>query len=96
MELLPFDEIKERIKDRIEYGLAYRVDSNFYFDIAVTKISLIYMKSAKANALNEYYYAPMWCFLTDTIDEAMPLLPGMHLINALDGTFVTFAYDVFD
>ena len=85
VELLPFDVIQQRIKKRIEYGRAWS-DGKFY-DIHINKISLVYLKSAKANSIYEYYYSPMWCFYSNA-DNEMPLLEGVHFINAIDGTFV--------
>ena len=88
VELMPFDEIKERIKDRISYGLSRYSDKKF-MDIHIDKIALVYLKSSKANTVREYYYSPMWCF-TNRAESPylMPLQDGINFINAIDGTFV--------
>ena len=87
VELMPFDEIKERIKDRIEYGLSWGGSKSI--PVRIDNIMLLYLKSAKANSINEYYYTPVWGF-TDRGDSPylIPLKDGINFINAIDGTFV--------
>ncbi len=90
VELLPFDKIKERIVDRIKYGLSYRDDEGYEDVVMINRIFLAYVKAEKANELYEYYFAPMWCFTDELTDLSIPCRLGALFINAIDGTFVRF------
>ena len=93
VELMDFEQIKESIRKRLEYGLSWcegRDNGDNVF--CVSEITLSYLPSGKKNDTREYYWSPMWAIESDMIYSLAPapMQRYVFFINAVDGTFVQF------
>ncbi len=90
VELMSFDKIKERVKKLMSYCLSYAEKEGEESVIVIDEIILTYLKVDKANSPSEFYFAPVWCLVSNDTSLMMPCAPGVTFINAVDGTFMKF------
>ncbi len=92
VQLLPFQNIQQIIRDTIKYGLSWtESSSNIADEVLITRIVLTYCtQKAKDQAVTEAYYAPVWIvFVTTDAEKQLGIAPGIIAISAIDGSIVS-------
>lgn len=64
VEVLPFDEIKERAIEQLAQKWIYQADADPGCTAKITKVELGLMRIAKVDS-NDYYYIPVWNFFAE-------------------------------
>lgn len=90
VELMPFEQIKEIIRQSIHNSMSWTGDKesgSAFSGAAVTRVLLSYCSVPKINTRDEYYLTPAW-FVLLQYDElhAMGASPTAIAFNAVDGS----------
>lgn len=90
VEILPFAQVQELIKQAIFNGLSWtgnkKSGSAFYSGFYTTRVILSYCFAPVKDAPEEFYFTPAWFVLLQSHSASAAVAECMIVINAVDGT----------
>ena len=93
VELAPFPFIQEQMRKHFRYGLSWTSGERLNEEVLVERVALTYYPVAKVDAIDEYYWAPVWAVIY-SMDVAKEnyIFPDIMMINAIDGSVMIPAW----
>ena len=90
VQLLPFEEIQQHIRDLINFGAAERRYENDEGDLLISRVVLGAVVQRIPYETETAYLAPVWIVQMTTENEMeYHADPTIMMVNAIDGSFIS-------